>query len=538
MSSYGGGGNHPYGYNPNATNRQRQSDDDSSYFAFHDNNRSTTRLAADSNYGRSNTRLAEDTNYDPAHRTTSGNSTNFLQPERTYNRLDHSIIDDYYGRPIFDTNQQQDPRYQSHPQDNPFDQSYEMQYANAGPNYNQSFVPNVYDDNEEREFDERIQYDKFKGDHYDLAAVSYDDEATIPLSGTVQEEQKELDEEQGPFEEGVAPYVPPPAAVEVREKKPIRASGINGHLVLDCPVASELLSKFPDYRYGQKDGGLSREFAFMRYTAVTCGPSNFYRDAYILRPVHYPVPRQTELMIVITMYNEDDILLGRTLKGVFKNIKHLESKSKSSVWGKDSWKKIVVCIVSDGRTKINERAQALLAGLGVYQEGLAKSMVDDKKVQAHMYEYTTRVGISDVRDGVVKLTTNKIVPVQMLFCLKEANAKKINSHRWCFQAIGQVLDPKIVILLDAGTQPSGKSLYKLWKEFDRDHQVAGACGEITAGLKKTQMITNPLVYGQNFEYKISNIYIQVFLDVFCCSATNMSPDSFPYSKKHIFSLLK
>ena len=117
----------------------------------------------------------------------------------------------------------------------------------------------------------------------------------------------------------------------------------------------------------------------MRYTAVTCGPSNFYRDAYILRPVHYPIPRQTELMIVITMYNEDDILLGRTLKGVFKNIKYLESKARSSTWGKDSWKKIVVCIVSDGRTKINERAQALLAGLGVYQEGLAKSRVDDKK---------------------------------------------------------------------------------------------------------------------------------------------------------------
>ena len=87
---------------------------------------------------------------------------------------------------------------------------------------------------------------------------------------------------------------------------------------MDCPVADELLSKFPDYNPAEKSGGLSREFAFMRYTAVTCGPSNFYRDAYILRPVHYPIPRQTELMIVITMYNEDDILLGRTLKGVFK----------------------------------------------------------------------------------------------------------------------------------------------------------------------------------------------------------------------------
>ena len=60
---------------------------------------------------------------------------------------------------------------------------------------------------------------------------------------------------------------------------------------------------------------------------------------------------------------------------------------------------------------------------------------------------------------------------------------KINSHRWCFQAIGQVLDPKIVVLLDCGTQPSGRSLYELWKEFDRDHRVAGACGEITTSLK-------------------------------------------------------
>ena len=41
-----------------------------------------------------------------------------------------------------------------------------------------------------------------------------------------------------------------------------------------------------------------------------------------------------------------------------------------------------------------------------------------------MFEYTTRVGISKVTDDVVKLTTEKVVPVQMLFCLKETNAKK------------------------------------------------------------------------------------------------------------------
>lgn len=363
--------------------------------------------------------------------------------------------------------------------------------TSSNSNFNQAFVPHVYDedDDDEREFDRNIEYNEFEGDHYDL------NEVHAPL----------YEDDESPFADEEDTFEKPPEEEPVRSKPQIGvASGYNGHLVLDCPVATELLRKFPDYNGELKDGGLSREFAYMRYTAVTCGPSNFYKDGYILRPVHYPQPRQTELMVVITMYNEDDILLARTLKGVFKNIKHLESRSRSSVWGKDSWKKIVVCIVSDGRSKINERAQALLAALGVYQEGLAKSQVDDKKVGAHIYEYTTRVGISSV-DDTVKLTTEKIVPVQLLFCLKEKNAKKINSHRWCFQAISQVLDPKIVVLLDAGTQPSGKSLYHLWKEFDKDPQVAGACGEIKASLKKREIMTNPITYGQNFEYKISNI---------------------------------
>lgn len=387
---------------------------------------------------------------------------------------------------FYPQNQYQEyPSYQNPEQHHSFNQTFD-----------QAFVPHTYDtDDEEKEFDHNIHFKDIQGDHFDLQTFH----APAPVEDDVQTVYDHLD---SPFQDEI-PEVP--EEEEVREKPKFGiANGHNGHLVLDCPVATELLTKFPDYKTNLPDGGLSREFAYMRYTAVTCGPSNFWRDGYILRPIHYPVRRQTEMMIVITMYNEDDILLARTLKGVFKNIKHLESRTRSHVWGKDSWKKIVVCVVSDGRSKINERAQALLAALGVYQEGLAKSRIDDKKVRAHFYEYTTRVGISSVED-TVKLTTEKVVPVQMLFCLKEQNAKKINSHRWCFEAISQVLDPNIVVLLDCGTQPSGKALYHLWKEFDKDPQVAGACGEITASLKKRQMITNPLVYGQNFEYKISNI---------------------------------
>lgn len=452
----------------------------------------------------------------------SGLLINFQHPQAAYNhagRSEEDILSYYDGnRPLEMFRTPSSADLQRPPPliaaQNPFhDDDYELhdykpqaypgydQYADQTGRFDQAFVPHAYDDEEEHEFDQDIRFNDIQGDHYDLQTVfipEVEDQQTVY-------DQVEIMPEEGPFVEE-AEFPEPPEEEEVREEKPRVgiAKGHNGHLVLDCPVATELLRKFPDYDPNLAEGGLSREFSYMRYTAVTCGPSNFWRDGYILRPVHYPVRRNTELMIVITMYNEDDILLARTLKGVFKNIKHLESRTRSPVWGKDSWKKIVVCVVSDGRSKINERSQALLAALGVYQEGLAKSRIDDKKVRAHFYEYTTRVGISSV-DDTVKLTTEKVVPVQMLFCLKEQNAKKINSHRWCFEAIAQVLDPNVVVLLDCGTQPSGKSLYNLWKEFDTDPRVAGACGEIKAKLRKRQIVTNPLVYAQNFEYKISNI---------------------------------
>ncbi|KAA8574425.1 hypothetical protein EYC84_005894 [Monilinia fructicola] len=93
-----------------------------------------------------------------------------------------------------------------------------------------------------------------------------------------------------------------------------------------------------------------------------------------------------------------------------------------------------------------------------------------------------------------------------MFCLKAKNTKKINSHRWLFNAFGRLLNPEVCILLDAGTKPGPKSLLSLWEGFYNDKDLGGACGEIHAMLGKGgKKLLNPLVAGQNFEYKISNI---------------------------------
>lgn len=76
-----------------------------------------------------------------------------------------------------------------------------------------------------------------------------------------------------------------------------------------------------------------------RYSAVTSTPDDFVAENFTLRQTQYG--RETELMIVITMYNEDEILFLRTLHGVMRNIGHLEGRKNSGTWGPGSWKKVI-----------------------------------------------------------------------------------------------------------------------------------------------------------------------------------------------------
>jgi chitin synthase len=153
----------------------------------------------------------------------------------------------------------------------------------------------------------------------------------------------------------------------------------NGNLIMDVPVPKEVIPT-------TKGLGLEQdEMDKMRYSAATCDPDDYMASKFSLR--QYLYGRKTELFvsaslrypgsviapadpgqIVMTMYNETSDLLLRTLNSVIKNIAYLCSRNRSKTWGPDAWKKVVVCIVADGRKVVDPRVLKVLQLMGVYAE--------------------------------------------------------------------------------------------------------------------------------------------------------------------------
>lgn len=209
-------------------------------------------------------------------------------------------------------------------------------------------------------------------------------------------------------------------------------------------------------------------------------------------------------------------MLYRTLGGVIKNIAYLASREKSKTWGAAAWQRVVVVIVADGRSKMNSRYANMLQVMGVYQPGLMVDHVNHKPVTAHLFELTTQVIVNPA--GAVEVSP---VPVQLLFCLKEKNQKKINSHRWFFNAFCAQLDPHVTVLLDVGTKPASRAIYHLWKAFSNDDRIGGTCGEITVETGRgCWLLVNPLVAAQNFEVSTWTAVLKPAItaaDALCCS---------------------
>lgn len=288
----------------------------------------------------------------------------------------------------------------------------------------------------------------------------------------------------------------PQLSRKATQQQTIKIGTNSTKFTIQLPISREIL-KGAEYQTGE-------EFTTVAYSAVTCEPEEFIDNKYTLRTKRYE--RQIRCSLVITMYNEDENLFIKTILSVQRNIAYLCHESR---WGKEGWRNFVIVVVSDGRKKVNPRVLKVLKLLGCFVDGIMRTSVDGALVSAHIFEFTSQVAVNERFEVIGKQGNGRmkaVFPTQIVFVLKERNQKKINSHKWFFMAICETIKPEICMLLDVGTKPDSSAFWHLYRSFERNSMIGGACGEIKADIGRFGVkLLNPLVASQNFEYKMSNI---------------------------------
>ncbi|RDW90060.1 uncharacterized protein DSM5745_01835 [Aspergillus mulundensis] len=282
--------------------------------------------------------------------------------------------------------------------------------------------------------------------------------------------------------------------VPVERPRPApEADLIYGNVVVTGPVHSKIRGKVSDDE---------EEFATVRYSALTCEPAMFEKERFTLRQKLYISPRRTELLITVPLCGKSGTDLGRTLTSIFANIQFI-CDQKAKMWKRRGWKKCVVCILADGRSRLTDEAKAALSLLGLWQPALAVHDVGGKKVLAHLFEHTTRVRL---RGGTIHPVPEYLeTPVQMILCLNESRQGMEDCDRWLTEAIMPELDPRMCVFVPAGVMPSSDAIYRLWERLDLHPRCWGAVGRTDMGASVLTWALNPLAAAHGMQLKLQGL---------------------------------
>jgi cellulose synthase/poly-beta-1,6-N-acetylglucosamine synthase-like glycosyltransferase len=142
---------------------------------------------------------------------------------------------------------------------------------------------------------------------------------------------------------------------------------------------------------------------------------------------------------------------------------------------------IAVMVVFDGRLKasktIFEGETAVLTP--AHRDAMAEAVkpMNDNPRPAH----------SDVReahifemDYIAERSRGELAncPLNLIFCIKEKNGGKLNSHVWFFRCFSPLLRPRYCVLLDAGTVPDPTAILHLYADMEENVHIGGCAGEI------------------------------------------------------------
>lgn len=119
---------------------------------------------------------------------------------------------------------------------------------------------------------------------------------------------------------------------------------------------------------------------------------------------------------------------------------------------------------------------------------------------SHNIEYTYKNTF--VRNNLSENDVITTCTLNLIFCIKHASKRKLNTHRWFFKGFCKLINPKFTMMIDVGTVLENKGMFSLYEAMKKDDRLAGCCGEI---VPKTLNQCNFYVNAQITEYKFLHI---------------------------------
>ncbi|KIM97116.1 hypothetical protein OIDMADRAFT_32148 [Oidiodendron maius Zn] len=179
-------------------------------------------------------------------------------------------------------------------------------------------------------------------------------------------------------------------------------------IVLDIPVWTCVLARLRK--------AVERESAVVRWSAINCGPAELPTKCYKLRPRLYARPRQTKLLVSITISDTDrEGTIRRTLDSVLLNINCIETETDLNPMV--SWKDIVIVFVGSSGTMRPET------------NGLV----------GHIYEYT----LFPRHWSISKEPRPSLAPCQLMFFDSTTSIGTVRANVWVVRAFAVMLKAQI-----------------------------------------------------------------------------------------------
>ena len=225
-----------------------------------------------------------------------------------------------------------------------------------------------------------------------------------------------------------------------------------------------------------------------------------------------------KIIIGIAMYAEEYSLINSTLEGISRSLASLAEAGISQ-------ERILILIISDGSGKVNKE---------VYETFTQKKLEPKEAKEAEIENFMKSEIFSDIayagqktnyltsclikREKIKAFENNKETyksEMDILFSIKKDNRGKLDSHHWLFAGFCKQINPKFVILLDAGTVPDlefGKALSSLILPMKNDPNIAGTCGEME--LSNESNCSNTTLCAQLIEYKYAHVVDKNFESLF------------------------